>query len=396
MYIKYSDIQKNELEANISKYDSMKRTLILDIENNIQNMKDSKKCGEAAAEQLIKNIERVLKQDSETRIEKEINKLMIDTLKNPEELVNHAFDTSFLSLDYEKVFHYATNTQQYFDQVSQKLTENKLKSIIASEVNYFEMDFSEFIKLFDEFDIYMVGTTIHEFIDCIVEKTCFSMLKKNYLKRIKETMINLEITNIDHFNIAFKETVIKKILECQKSLKLNAVEIKNKANFINKACLKKCIGCLASCPGCGSKCHLQIGHVGSHKSAKHILNGFVGWHNIDTKLVNVEYCWAKRFYSDSRIQFGKKVYDNFVTFLTERYPDWLNDIRENFIKYSGGANEVKNFTDYNYFMRKSWMNVRQPIIKKYKLVDKEYENDWLNLEDQHKMLKKNFKLEHRK
>ena len=42
----------------------------------------------------IKNIERVLKQDSETRIEKEINKLMIDTLKNPEELVNHAFDTS--------------------------------------------------------------------------------------------------------------------------------------------------------------------------------------------------------------------------------------------------------------------------------------------------------------
>ena len=46
------------------------------------------------------------------------------------------------------------------------------------------------------------------------------MLKKNYLKRIKETMINLEITNIDHFNIAFKETVIKKILEFSKNILL--------------------------------------------------------------------------------------------------------------------------------------------------------------------------------
>ena len=52
---------------------------------------------------------------------------MIETFKNPEELVNLAFDASFLSLDYEKVFQYATRTQHYFNHVTQALTENKLK-----------------------------------------------------------------------------------------------------------------------------------------------------------------------------------------------------------------------------------------------------------------------------
>ena len=46
-------------------------------------MKDSKKFGETTAEQIIKNIERNLIQDSKIRIGKEINKLMIETLKNP-------------------------------------------------------------------------------------------------------------------------------------------------------------------------------------------------------------------------------------------------------------------------------------------------------------------------
>ncbi len=38
------------------------------------------------------------------------------------------------------------------------------------------------------------------------------------------------------------------------------------------------------------------------------------------------------------------------------------------------------------------MNVRLPIIKIYKIVDKEYESDWLSLEDKQKKLQKNFKL----
>ena len=71
---------------------------------------------------------------------------------------------------------------------------------------------------------------------------------------------------------------------------------------------------------------------------------------------------------DFRTLFQMKIH------LIEKYPDWLSDVKENYIKYSGGANEVKNFADFNYFMKKSWMNVRLPIIKKYKLVDKEYES----------------------
>ncbi len=392
MYSQYILIQTKELSANKSKYDSMKIMLISDIKSNIQNMKDSKKFGETTAEQIIKNIERNLIQDSKIRIGKEINKLMIETLKNPEELLNHAFDTSFLSLNYEKIFHYSTCNQHYLNRVSQALTENKLKSIIAKEVNDFEKDLSEFIKLFDQFDIDIAGTTIHEFIDSMLAKTCFSELKMNHLERVKQTMVNFEIKNIDHFNLAFKGKVCNKILECQNNLKINADEIKNRAKILNESFLKECIGCVSVCPGCGSKCNLQINHVGPHKSAKHILNGFVGWHYIHTKVVNIEYCWEKKFYFDSRIHSGDKVYENFERFLKEKYPDWLNDVKENYIKYSGGANEVKNFADFNYFMKKSWMNVRLPIIKKYKLVDKEYESDWLNLEDKQKKLQKNFKL----
>jgi hypothetical protein len=44
---------QKELSANKSKYASIKITLISDIKNNIQNMKDSKKFGETTGEQII-------------------------------------------------------------------------------------------------------------------------------------------------------------------------------------------------------------------------------------------------------------------------------------------------------------------------------------------------------
>jgi hypothetical protein len=125
-------------------------------------------------------------------------------------------------LNYEKIFDYATFTQHYFYHVTQPLTENKLKSIIAKEVNHFEKDLSEFIKLFDQFDIDIAGTTIHEFIDSMLAKTCFSELKMNHLERVKQTIVNFEIKNIDHFNLAFKGAICKKILECQNNLIINA------------------------------------------------------------------------------------------------------------------------------------------------------------------------------
>jgi hypothetical protein len=67
------------------------------------------------------------------------------------------------------------------------------------------------------------------------------------------------------------------------------------------------------------------------------LNGFVGWHHIHTKVVNTEYCLEKKFYYDSRIYSGEKVYENFELYLKEKYPDWLSDVKNNYIKYSGGA-----------------------------------------------------------
>jgi len=50
-------------------------------------------------------------------------------------------------------------------------------------------------------------------------------------------------------------------------------------------------------------------------------------------------------------------------------------------------------------MKKAWMNTRLPLIEHFKktknknMKDREYDSQWSQLEDQEKILKKDFKLE---
>ena len=390
MYLKYQHLQSLELEKNKSKYKKMKETIISNIKNSIDSMKDSKCLGKSSAENLIRSIEEVLFQDTISRTYKVTNDLMVETLKNPEKLVEHAFKTSFLDLNYENVFHYVRNTPQYFNNVCSKMTQSKLSLIIKDEINHFKKDLAEIFGIFGNFDTKRNSKTVHGFIDSIIDFHCQSELQKTVLIRIKPKIVDLEIVNFDYFKTSFKEASCRKIIEFQKKLIIRSDNIHKAATLIQFNS-KKLIGCVSTCPGCGSKCNLQANHTGSHKSFKHILNGFKGWNLVKSKIVCTEYCWETNFFLNP-VNMHDKVYDTFQDYLKEMYPDWLDDIKENYIKYYGGSIDAKNFTDFNYFMKKSWMNARLPIIKRNKIVDKEYASDWLSLVDEKRNLKKTFKL----
>ena len=48
------------------------------------------------------------------------------------------------------------------------------------------------------------------------------------------------------------------------------------------------------------------------------------------------------------------------------------------------------FIDFNYAVKKAWMNTRDALIKKYKIKDKSYEKEWLDLEENNKKLDQNY------
>jgi hypothetical protein len=385
MYLNYIKLKKTELSTNRYEYETMKIELIKNIKEDIENMESSKTSGERTAEQLISIIENILNRESKTSTEISISVQLMETLKNPEQLIEHAFQTSFLANDYEKVLKYVVNIGEYCEEVSQSLTEYKIKPIIATEINNFQRKLNELVKFFGNFDLNVSGNTVHGFLNSIIESVVESEIQ-NILNRTKIQMIDLEIKNIDHFKTSFKDTVCKKVSESINNMQINIDSVKNVAQVYSKEILNKFIGCVSVCPGCGSKCHLQPGHVGSHRSNKHILNGFNGWHFVDSNVIVTEYCWEENFYLKSKIQAADKIYDNFESYLKECHPDWLADIKHNNVVYSGGTINSKTFINFNYFMKKSWMNVRHAIIARHNLVDRKYENDWLILEDKEKML----------
>ena len=389
MYLKYKKIQILEIKANKSKYDSMKNKLMMEINNSIKNMKNSKNCGQTTAEHLIENLKDFATRDCLSRISTAFNSLMIETWKNPEELEKHAFSTSFLAADYVNVFRYVTDIKGYLISVCEKLTENKVKLIIENEIIVYEKNISEFINVFRDLDFAMNGVMLYEFIDLIIDSNCNSQSQEDFLLRVKPRMINLKILNIDHFKKSFRETIFKKIKECQEDIK-NVDHIRKSAKYERVLKCMESIGCVSRCPGCGSKCHLQTAHTGSHKSFRHILNGFKGWHIKSTKAVCTNYCWQKDFYLNPVVDSDDKEYESFECYVKEKQPEWLDDIKGNYVNYSGGTNDMKNFEELNYFMNKCWMNVRLPLIKRYELVDKKYTPDWLTLEDKEKMLKEEF------
>lgn len=67
------------------------------------------------------------------------------------------------------------------------------------------------------------------------------------------------------------------------------------------------------------------------------------------------------------------------------------DVEDNYIKY-GKVDAARNkaFNDFDYFVKKCWMNTRKPLIAKYSIVDKAYDDEWKTLEDSLNMLNKYF------
>ena len=52
----------------------------------------------------------------------------------------------------------------------------------------------------------------------------------------------------------------------------------------------------------------------------------------------------------------------------------------------------KSYLDYLWFMKKTWMNIRRPLIKQAGIKDRSYDEDMLKLEDKDKMLDEDFKI----
>lgn len=82
------------------------------------------------------------------------------------------------------------------------------------------------------------------------------------------------------------------------------------------------------------------------------------------------------------------VYDNFKKYLEQEHKNWLYDVEENYKNMIQIESNAKNLKLKREVIR-GWMNVRKAIMNDR--VDKEYDSEWLELEDKEKMLKADHK-----
>ena len=402
MLTTYCHLKQEEIEAKRRQYAQFRDEMRANLNNDYKCMRDAKAAGENVAGQMFTYVRRFLMEESKLRAQTETTDLLNKTLKNAEELIEHAFKRSFEALDYKSVYKYVNDVVEYCTEVSEQMTEQQVNAIIRSEKSVCAKNMEIVGSLLSARDNYSdTAKTIYEFIDSFVksaEDKC--QLEDDIvrtLKKTKQLIVDGNIDKTEHFVKSFEEKIINNTTHFQRDPSyFNAYDrqLEYAVKEHTSKCLKKIIGCSSKCPGCGMKCTQMQGHQGDHHANKHVLNGFNGWHYEGSKIICTDYCWEKKFYLNP-VSSGdeKKTYTSFTKYVEAVSPLWLSDIKQNFAKYETGnqsaaAKTNQAFIDFDYKMRKSWMNVRKAILAQNDLKDREYDNEWLELEDTDNMLTK--------
>jgi hypothetical protein len=392
-YIKNRDKEISEIKE---KYESKKNDLIEQATKAYNNMDDANKSGKNTFDSFYEKVYEQLHENSKENAKKEISNKLFQVLKNTDELMDQAFKKSFEAFDYNAVYKYVTNIVDYCNDVSESLTKESIRVIIANEKEIFRKklnDFIDTITFISGLKLYKSTSTIYQFIDEIITQFKDPNLK-DILQKAKKAIYDGKIQEIEHFSKSFFNNVTEKLLNLELSLKTYNESLEKYAKETKESDLKKIIGCPSKCPGCGSKCTQDIGHKGSHKAFKHVYNGFSGWSMEDTKKIILNYCWEGYFYLGGVIYpiNGKREhFKSFKDLLEKHFDTWSYDVETNYIKFGKEeASKNKAFNDFDFFVKKCWMNVRNAVLRYYSLYftvyDKEYDSAWKLLEEKDNML----------
>ena len=328
---------------------------------------------------------------------KEINKKCIEnSFKDPIELVNFAYKSSFEIGDFKNIFKYVTDNNRYCLEICLQNVKPQIEINIKKKLNFLSI----FAKLFQSLIDLNVETdgkskTVYQFVDLLKNKIKLDGTKYanvfSILDQVKSKMINVDIKDINLFNEGFKNYVINKKKDLNKDLETVQEDFVKKAKKEVKEYVEIYLGCESVCPGCGSKCQNSKGHDGSHASTKHLFDGFNGWGEKDTNNTTTYFCWEEKKFLKLKVYTGPQnsvEYSSFKDYVNQKHQNWLYDIEDNYNKL--GKNESSaSVLKFKRETMKAWMNTRKPILEKYNRKDLSYSVDWTSLQDNDKMLKLN-------
>ena len=383
---KLDHIQNLNIKREKDKYEREKNELIEKTKITFRLKSDSKKLGSTIASDFIDKLFDDLIQIEHLSIVNKCKEKINEKFKTPNELIEFAFKLSFEDCNYDKVFKYVIDVNRYCKEVCYESINIDLKILVINQ--------QEFIKnLYTEFLSFLTNVNLeNEILSCsqFFENLKFKAEKVNEslvsFFNLKDSIIGTEIKDKNLFVRGFKESIGNFYEQIEQKLDKFNRDLDTKCKHEVKEYIDVYLGCCSRCPCCGSKCENAKGHDGNHVSSFHILDGFFRWGEKKTNKVMTLFCWEETKFKKGEIYLGEKKFDNCTIFLQTEHPDWLNDITENYNKYGKNPLNSGNKKFRNQIIR-AWMNTRRPLLKIYKQLDKEYDSEWILMEDEKKMLK---------
>ncbi|RNA04921.1 interferon-induced very large GTPase 1-like [Brachionus plicatilis] len=389
LIVKKSDeIQKSNLEKEKEKYKNQKKELIEKTKITFKLKNDSKKLGLSIAEDFISKIFENLIQTETLSITNSCKEKINEKFKTPNELIEHAFKMSFETCNYDQVFKYVIDVNRYCKEVCFENIKDDLKILILKEQIKIKNLYTQFFEFLKNFHLSNEISSCCQFFQYLMDEAKKVNESLAYLFKAKNSIIGTEIKYKDLFVSGFKESIgeFYKQIEIKLNIFDEDLDKKCKSQIIDY--IDVYLGCSARCPCCGSKCENAKGHEGHHCSNFHLIDGFFRWGEKDTNKVSTYFCWEEIKFNKVYILLGDKKFENCKEFLEKEHPDWLNDIQNNYKNYGKNPSNSGNIKFRNQIIR-AWMNTRKPLLKIYKRLDKDYDDEWISMEDNKQMLQEN-------
>ncbi|CAF0742704.1 unnamed protein product [Brachionus calyciflorus] len=390
-------IQRQNFDTEKNKYIKFKSDLINKALNTFRSKYDSRNSGYNSGENFMEYFFNCYTEKKLDQITELNNKFIQNSFKSPTELVNYAYKSSFEISDYENIYKYVTDINRYCLECCLQYVKPQIEINIKDAELKFQTNCSKIMDFLINFQIFssneMPIGSIYDFIDKIINDIAMSdddleTSICDLLQNVKTKMIDIEIQDIQLFVDGFRKSISNQNNALNEKLEKFKFDFNSNAKSEVKQYIEVFLGCNSTCPGCGSKCQNAKGHEGNHCSNKHIFDGFSGWYEIGTNNVVTRFCWEETKYLKLKILTDNETneYESFKIYLEQIHPNWLYDVTENYNKL-GKIQENSETLKFKREVIKAWMNTRKALMRKRN--DKQYEQDWKDLEDEEKMLSSN-------
>ncbi|RMZ98090.1 Interferon-induced very large GTPase 1 [Brachionus plicatilis] len=383
---KQDHIQNQNIKREEDKYEKEKNELIEKTKATFRLKSNCKKLGSKIANDFIDKLFDDLIQIEHLSIINKCKEKINEKFKTPNELIEFAFKLSFEDCNYERVFKYVIDVNRYCKEVCLESINNDLKILVNRRQECIKNLYTQFFLFLKNVNLDSEILSCSQFFENLkieAEKVNESLVS---FFNLKDLIIGTEIKDKDLFVLGFKESIGNFYEKIEQKIDRFNKDLDTKCKDEIKEYIDVYLGCCSRCPCCGSKCENAKGHDGNHVSSFHILDSFFKWGEKKTNNVTTFFCWEEKKFKKVQIYRGEKKFDNCTIFLQTEHPDWLNDITENYNKYGKNPLNLENKKFSNQIIR-AWMNTRKPLLKLYQRLEKEYDSEWMLMEDENKMLK---------